>query len=115
MTDPAAPEPAPAMTDLADVASLVAVQPEATVSRTVLRSEGAKVVVFAFDTGQELTEHTAAIPVLLQTLRGHLEITAAGRTVDLLPGGLIHLRTREPHAVRAVEPSTLALTMLTSP
>lgn len=100
------------MVDLPDLATTVTIQPEATVSRTVLRAEGAKVVVFAFDAGQELTEHTAAVPVLLTALSGHLRITADGRTVDLRPGGLIHLATRAPHAVYAVEPSLLALTML---
>lgn len=100
------------MLDLADVASLVAVAPDSTVSRTVLKAEGARLVLFAFDTGQELTEHTAAVPVLLQALDGSFEITAAGRTVMLLPGGVIHLGTRTPHAVLATEPSRLLLTML---
>lgn len=100
------------MTDLSDVGSLVAVQPEGTLSRTVLRAEGVRVVLFAFDAGQELTEHTAAVPVLFQALDGHLRVTADGRTVDLVPGGLLHLATRVPHAVVAVEPSRLMLTML---
>ncbi len=100
------------MTVVADAAALVAVQPQSTVSRTVLRAEGVRVVLFSFDAGQELTEHTAAIPVLLQVLDGHLRVTADGRTVDLHPGGLVHLTTRLPHAVLAVEPSRLLLTML---
>jgi len=102
----------PGMLDLAEVASLVAIQPDATVSRTVLQAEGARFVLFSFDTGQVLTEHTAAVPVLLQVLNGHLRITAGGRTVDLRPGGLIHLTARLPHAVEAVAPSRLQLTML---
>ena len=35
------------MHHLADVASLVEVQPDATVSRTVLKAEGARVVLFS--------------------------------------------------------------------
>jgi quercetin dioxygenase-like cupin family protein len=101
------------MTDLSDLAHLVSVQPEATVSRTVLRAEGTNVVLFAFDAGEELREHTAALPVLLQTLEGAFDITAAGRTVTLRPGDLIHLQTRLPHAVKALEPSKLALFLLT--
>ena len=102
----------PGMHDLSDVASLVEIQPEATVSRTILQAEGARVVLFSFDAGQVLTEHTAAVPALLQVLDGHLRITADGRTVDLHPGGLIHFAARLPHAVEAVEPSLLQLTML---
>lgn len=100
------------LTVVEDQASLVSVQTDATVSRTVLKAEGLRVVLFAFDAGQVLTEHTAAVPVLLQALSGHLRITADGRTVDLVPGGLVHFGTRLPHAVEAVEPSVLQLVML---
>src|SRR5450631_3667831 len=102
----------PGMHDLSNVASLIEIQPEATVSRTVLKAEGARVVLFSFDAGQELTEHTAAMPVLLQVLDGRLTVTAAGRSVQLAPGGVIHLTARLPHAVLALEPSRLLLTML---
>ncbi len=102
----------PGMHDLSDVASLVEVQPDATVSRTVLKAEGARVVLFAFDAGQVLTEHTASVPALLQVLDGYLRVTADGRTVDLYPGGLVHLAARLPHAVEAIEPARLQLTLL---
>lgn len=100
------------MTDVPDLMTLVDVAADSTVSRTVLKAEGARVVLFAFDEGQELTEHTAAVPVLLQALDGEFEITAAGRTVTLSPGDVIHLGTRTPHAVLAKAPSRLMLTML---
>ena len=97
---------------LPDLAGLIEVQTEATVSRTAFRAPGTRVVLFGFDTGQELTEPTAAMPVLLQVLSGRLSITADGRTEELVPGGFIHLDARVPHAVHAHEPSKLMLTML---
>ena len=100
------------MTYLADLASLVEVAPEATVSRTVLTADGARLVLFSFDAGQELSEHTAAMPVLLQVLDGSLTVTAGSRTELLQPGGVVHLAARLPHAVLALEPSRLLLTML---
>lgn len=102
------------MTHLPDLGALIEINEDATVSRTVLKAEGARIVLFSFDAGQELTEHTAAMPVLLQVLSGRLAITAAGQTHDLVPGDLIHLPTRLPHAVLAHEPSILQLTMLDS-
>lgn len=102
----------PTMTDLQDLASLVEIQPEATVSRTVMKVEGAKVVLFAFDQGQVLTEHTAAMPVVLFVPEGELKITADGRDVILRPGDLMHFGTRLPHAVEALTPAKLALIML---
>lgn len=103
---------APIMTDLQDVAAMVAVNEGATVSRTVMHAEGVRLVLFSFDTDEYLSEHTAAMPVLLFALEGALEIEADGRVVVLKPGDVIHFGTRLPHAVRALEPSKLALYML---
>ena len=104
--------PTPIMTDLSDIASMIQINEEATVSRTVMHAEGVRLVLFSFDTGEILSEHTAAMPVILQTLEGALEIEADGRTVVLRPGDVIYFGTRLPHAVRALEPSKLALFML---
>jgi quercetin dioxygenase-like cupin family protein len=92
--------------------TLIEVAPDSTVSRTVLRAEGARVVLFAFDTGQELSEHTAAIPILLQVLDGRLRVGADGEQVELVPGGLVHIGARVPHEIHALEPSRMVLTML---
>ena len=102
----------PVMTDLQDVAAMVAVNEGATVSRTVMHAEGVRLVLFSFDTDEYLSEHTTAMPVLLFALEGALEIEADGRVVVLKPGDVIHFGTRLPHAVRALEPSKLALYML---
>lgn len=98
---------------IADVSALVKIQDEATVSRTIMHNIGGNVVLFSFDAGQELSEHTAAMPVYVQTISGHLRISASGKTVDLVPGGLVYFPTRLPHAVEAVEASVMMLTMIT--
>jgi quercetin dioxygenase-like cupin family protein len=94
------------------LAALIEVAPDSTVSRTVLRGEGARVVLFAFDAGQELSEHTAAVPILLQVLDGRLRVGADGEHVELVPGGVVHIGSRVPHDVLALEPSRMVLTML---
>lgn len=100
------------MSFLADLGTLIEITQDATVSRTVMTAEGTRLVLFSFDAGQELSEHTAAMPVLLQVLDGNLTVAAGGRSVDLRPGGVVHLPARLPHAVIALEPSRLLLTML---
>jgi quercetin dioxygenase-like cupin family protein len=92
--------------------ALIEVAPDATVSRTALRGEGVRVVLFAFDAGQELSEHTAAVPILLQVLDGRLRVGADGEQVELTPGALVHIGSRVPHDVLALEPSRMVLTML---
>ena len=95
-----------------DLTALVAVADDATVSRTVLQAEGVRLVLFAFDAGPELREHTAAVPVLLQVLDGRLQVASGELDVVLVPGGVVHLPARAPHAVVALEPSRMLLTML---
>jgi quercetin dioxygenase-like cupin family protein len=100
------------MEHIAKLSSLIEVTSESTVSRTVLKAEGVRVVLFAFDAGQELTEHTAAVPILLQLLDGRLRVGAAGKQVELSPGGLVHIGARVPHEILALQPSRMVLTML---
>lgn len=100
------------MEHIPELAGLVEVADQATVSRTVLRAEGLRVVLFTFDAGQELTEHTAAVPIALQVLSGRLRVGADGQQVELAPGGLVHIGARVPHEVLALEASKMALFML---
>jgi quercetin dioxygenase-like cupin family protein len=100
------------MEHVPDLDRLISVVAESTISRTVLRAAGARVVLFGFDAGQELSEHTAAVPILLQVLDGRLRVGAAGEHVELLPGGLVHIDERVPHTVLALEPSRMVLVML---
>ncbi|MDO4913534.1 MAG: cupin domain-containing protein [Bifidobacteriaceae bacterium] len=97
-----------------DVTSLVSIQPEATVSRTVMSTEGGNIVVFAMDKGQELSEHTAAMPVFVQVLQGKVTITSGDKKTELVQGGLVYFPVRLPHAVLAEEPTIMMLTMNTA-
>lgn len=81
-------------------------------SRTVLKTAGGKTVLFAFDAGQELSEHTNPHHALIQVLSGSLQLTLAGRPETLRPGALLHMPPHLAHAVRADEPATFLLTLL---
>lgn len=94
-----------------DLASLIDIQEEATVSRTVLREDGLRAVLFGFDKDQALSEHTAAMPVTIQVLEGKLRVGGEGREIELTAGGIVYLSARLPHTVYAVEPSKMLLQM----
>ncbi|WP_223847659.1 cupin domain-containing protein [Bifidobacterium callitrichos] len=96
---------------VADLASLIDIQEEATVSRTVLREDGLRAVLFAFDKDQALSEHTAAMPVTIQVLEGRLRVGGGEREVELTAGGIVYLSARLPHTVYALEPSKMLLQM----
>lgn len=102
------------MNTITDIATALPIHPDGTLSRVLHSDEHIRLVGFSFDAGQELTEHTAALPVVLQTITGALDVTAGGETVRLVPGGWVILAASEPHTVMAIEPSVLLLTMLRS-
>ena len=90
----------------------VAVQAQSTVSKVVVRDGPLRLVMFAFDAGEELTEHTATVPVVLQVLAGAVSVEAGGDQVQLLDGGWLFLEANEPHSVFAEAPTKMLLTMV---
>jgi quercetin dioxygenase-like cupin family protein len=103
----------PLEAEIAPLPELATPSPAGITSRTLLKSGGGKAVLFAFDAGQELTEHTNPNHALIQVLTGRLHVTLAGRPEVLAPGALLHMPPQLPHAVRAEEPTTFLLTLLT--
>lgn len=102
-------------TILADLVAELAIPDGGTLSRVLYRDDRARVVGFAFDAGQELTEHTSALPVVIQVVRGRLALTLDGEKTEATVATWIHLPARLPHDVRALEPTVMLLTMLTDP
>jgi quercetin dioxygenase-like cupin family protein len=87
--------------------------PEAgTLSRVLHNDERVRLVLFAFDAGQELTEHTASVPALLQVVSGRFRVGAGGDAFEMGPEAWLRLDPHEPHSLLALQPSRLLLTML---
>ena len=82
------------------------------VSRTVLSAGRTRVVLFGFAAGQELTEHASPARALVQMLSGRAEWTLAGATCTLGAGEFLHMPPGLPHAVRALEPFSMLLTLV---
>lgn len=95
-----------------DVLAAAPIRPGMVVPSSVLKIGPFSVIVFAFDTGVELREHHAPVPVLLQVLDGSVTVEAEGESVELKPGGLLHIAANVYHRVIAAEPSRLQLTVL---
>lgn len=94
------------------LAEALPVTDAATTSRSLVDNERVRVVAFAFDTGEELTEHTAAMPVVVQVSAGSLRFEVAGEEHVLAPGDCVYLAAREPHSLEALEPSLMSLVMI---
>jgi len=90
----------------------VEIAPGAIVSRTLARSAGGNVTVFAFDQGQELAEHSAPFDAMVHLLEGALVVVIGGRDYELSSGAAIIMPADVPHAVRAPEKAKWMLVML---
>ena len=87
---------------------------EATTSRTVVSNDAARVVAFAMDAGQELTDHSAARPVVVHVVEGQLTFTVGGEKHDLGVGDVVYLAPNERHAVVALTPCRFVLVLVTA-
>jgi len=100
--------------EVSRVGDLVSYQDGAVVSRMILKRETGNVTLFAFDTGQELSEHTTPYDAVVQVVDGEAAITIAGRPYQLRAGDMIIMPADQPHALKAVSRFKMLLTMIRS-
>lgn len=98
-----------------ELAALVAYQDGGIVSRTLLKTEGGTLTVFAFDAGQSLSEHTAPFDALVQVLDGEVELVIGGKPVPAKTGQTVLMPANVPHAVKATTRLKMLLTMIRDP
>jgi len=96
----------------ADLAAEVQIPADGILSRTVHADDRVKVTLFAFDAGQELSEHAAVAPAIVQILRGAARLTLGDELVELRPGGWAYMPARLRHSLHAQAPTVMLLTML---
>jgi len=97
-----------------DLASLIDYQDQAVVSRTLLKKETGTVTLFAFDAGQELSEHTTPFDALVQVVDGEAEIIIAGESLHPTAGQMVVMPANKPHAVKAPKRFKMMLVMIRS-
>lgn len=85
------------------------------VSRTLARSSAGSVSLFAFDAGQQLSEHTSPFDALVQVLDGSAELLIGGKSVLVEAGQAVLMPAEVPHSVNARLPFKMLLTMLKGP
>ena len=99
-------------TYLPDLDTAIEIPPAGTLSRTIYSDASVKVVLFGFDAGQELSEHTASRPATIQIVRGEAHLTLGPDSVETRPGTWIRMPAGLPHSVRATTPLVMLLVLL---
>lgn len=100
---------------VADMRAEVEVPRGGILSRTVFENETLGLTLFAFDVGQELTEHTSTRAAIIEVVEGEAEIRLDGDVHLLAAGAWIAMPPGMRHAIRATKPLVMALTLLRFP
>ena len=98
--------------EILHLAELVTYQDGSVVSRQITKADAGNVTLFAFDKDQELSEHTSPFDALVHILDGRAEIKISGKAFDLETGEAIIMPANEPHALTAITPFKMLLTMI---
>jgi quercetin dioxygenase-like cupin family protein len=80
-------------------------------AKTLVKYDGLRVVLIALKARSRIPEHHTEGQVSIQTVVGHIQVRAQGRTFELRLGGLLALDQGVPHDVEAVEESAFLLTI----
>ena len=100
--------PAEALT----IHSLITPTEHGIASRVLAKTPGGNLTLFAFDAGQELSEHSAPFDALVMVLEGTLTLTIGGTSVRATSGTIVRMPANIPHALNASEPARMLLMML---
>ena len=85
------------------------------VSRTIIKKSTGTITLFAFDAGEGLSEHSTPHDAVVEVLDGTVEITIGGEPHRVSAGEGLLLPAGIPHALSAVTPFKMLLTMIREP
>lgn len=97
------------------LSGLVGYQDGAIVSREIVSQKTGTVTVFAFDEGEQLSEHTAPFDAMVIDLDGEADIAIGGRVNRVKPGEMIIMPAGVPHGLKAVTRFKMLLVMIKKP
>jgi len=92
--------------------ALVTYQTGQIVSRTLVQNRGVSLTLFAFDTNEEISSHESKGDAMVQILDGKAKITIGDGTYFLSAGETVVMPAGVPHALEAVEPFKMLLTVV---
>jgi len=79
---------------------------------TLVKTVDLELIRLVLPAGKEIPTHKAPGEITVQCLEGRVAFTANDKTQELTAGQLLYLAAGEPHAVKAMEASSLLVTLL---
>lgn len=94
-----------------DLLQICPIVPGATVSKPLLNLPEGKVVIFAMDAGQEMSEHRAPFVATVHVLDGRLRFGVEAAEKIMGPNDWLLMPANAPHRLIALEPTRFVLTL----
>lgn len=82
------------------------------VSKQIIKKPNGNITLFAFDSGESLTEHTSPYEAVVQIIDGEMEIKIGGQPNIVKAGEILLLPPNVPHGLIALQKSKMLLTMI---
>jgi quercetin dioxygenase-like cupin family protein len=82
------------------------------VSKTLIKKNIGNITLFAFDSGQGLSEHTAPFDAVVYILDGEAEISIGGKPQNASAGEMLIMPANISHALQAKIPFKMLLVMI---
>jgi quercetin dioxygenase-like cupin family protein len=79
---------------------------------TLVKTTDLELIRLVLPAGKIIPLHKAPGEITVQCLEGRVAFTAEGKTQELTAGQLLYLAAGEPHALQAIEVSSLLVTLL---
>jgi quercetin dioxygenase-like cupin family protein len=92
-----------------DLAELVDYVEGSSAKRTIAKSDGGGISVFAFDVGQGLSEYSTSLSALVQVLDGEAELRFGEQSLTVHAGQIVLMPAGVSHGVKARQRSKILM------
>ena len=100
------------MAEVIHLKTQIAYAHDAVVSKTLVKKSTGTITLFAFDKGQELSEHTAPFDAVVEIVDGEAEVIVGGTSLAVKAGEMVIMPANIPHAIKAPKRFKMLLTMI---
>ena len=84
---------------------------QGTTTSALIKTDRLEVLRLVLPAGKEIAEHRAPGEITVQCLEGAIEFEVHGATRELRAGHMLYVAAREPHALKAIEDSSVLVTI----
>jgi len=79
---------------------------------TLFKTDVMEAIRLVLPAGKQIAEHQAPGEITVYCLEGRIKFTSQGQPRELVAGDLLYLSAADPHAVEAIEDSSVLVTIL---